>query len=292
MKSTTKWIIPPRVVSIGGVDIKRLLPFREKRMVGPFIYFDHFPPTDFAPGQAIDVHPHPHIGLSTLSYLLEGQVLHHDSLDNVQVLLPGDVNWMTAGRGIAHSERAPREIRDVPHRLHLLQFWVALPKEHEDRAPSFAHHAKENIPQIEKNGAQIRIVAGKAFDQVSPVDVYSDLFFMDVTLPRGKSFTFDPQEQELAFYVLKGKVRHDADLLEAFSFVVLSRDQILDLKAEEDSQFVVLGGKAFPEERFIFWNFVSSSQEKINQAKTAWREGSFPHVPRESDNVPIPEEKK
>jgi hypothetical protein len=292
MEQTTSLIIPPRTVSIGGADIKRLLPYRMKRMVGPFIYFDHFPPAMIEAGHGMDVHPHPHIGLSTLSYLLEGRVLHHDSLDNRQLLEPGDVNWMTAGKGIAHSERTPSELRDQAHRMHLLQFWVALPKHEEDREPSFTHHPKETIPSFTHDGAAIRLIAGSAFGKKSPVQAFSKLFFMDVQLPKGNVFSFDPKKDELAFYVLKGKVIHGEDVFPELSFVVLPPEDLLHLEASEDAQFVVLGGEAFPEPRYIFWNFVSSSEEKIEKAKAAWSAGDFPQVPQETDNVPLPAPKK
>jgi len=288
MENITNLVVPPRNVNIGGADIKRLLPYRMKRMVGPFIYFDHFPSTGFEPGEGMSVAPHPHIGLSTLSYLLEGQVFHHDSLDNRQLLQPGDVNWMTAGKGISHSERIPGDLKSHAYNLHLLQFWVALPKEHEDREPSFHHHPKESIPSFEKDGAQIILVAGSAFGKKSPVEIFSPLFFMDVKLKTNGTFAFDPHDQELAFYVLKGKVQHEEYVLPEFSFVVLKPHEKLNLRATEDSQFVVLGGKELPEPRIIFWNFVSSSQEKIEQAKEAWTNGSFPHVPQEFDNIPVP----
>ncbi|MEN0058928.1 MAG: pirin family protein [Bdellovibrio sp.] len=292
MSSTQNGIlmeIPPRFVSLGGASqVHRLMPYAKKRMVGPFIFFDYFPATDFAAGEGMDVRPHPHIGLSTLSYLLEGQVLHHDSLGCKQVLTPGDVNWMTAGSGISHSERMPLEVKQQPHRLHLLQFWIALPLAEEDRAPSFTHHPQKTIPRFQVDEADITLVAGEAFQKRSPVETFSPLFFMDVHLPSGKVFAFDPEDQELAFFILSGELLVDDKAIGTDDFVVLQPDSSLRVKASKDTRFVVLGGKAFAEPRHIYWNYVSSSKDKIEQAKKAWRDGSFPQVPGEPDIIPLP----
>nr|WP_295905910.1 pirin family protein [uncultured Bdellovibrio sp.] len=282
--------IAPRLVSVGGPVVHRLIPYAKKRMVGPFIFFDYFPATDFSAGQGIDVRPHPHIGLSTLSYLLEGQVLHHDSLGNKQVLSPGDVNWMTAGKGISHSERMPEELRDKAHRLHLLQFWVALPLKDEDTEPSFTHHPQESIPRFQVNGADVVLVAGSAFDKKSPVNAYSPLFFMDVSLKKDQTFEYDPGTHELAFYIIKGQLSVGEKRINPDDFVVLEKDSSLKVTATEDTRFVVLGGEAFPEPRHIYWNYVSSSKEKIENAKQQWRDGSFPQVPGETDIIPLPAE--
>ncbi|WII73387.1 pirin family protein [Bdellovibrio sp. 22V] len=281
--------IAPRLISLGGAQVHRLIPYAKKRMVGPFIFFDYFPATDFVAGDGMDVRPHPHIGLSTLSYLLEGKVLHHDSLGNKQVLAPGDVNWMTAGKGISHSERMPPEIIGKAHRLNLLQFWVALPLDQEDCEPAFDHHPEESIPRFRVGDAEVALVAGSAFGKRSPVDVRSPLFFMDVRLQKGQQFAFDPEDQELAFFILKGSLSLDSDkeiLLD--DFVVLEQGSTLKATANQETHFVVLGGKPFPEPRHIYWNFVSSSKEKIEQAKQAWRDGSFPQVPGETDIIPLP----
>lgn len=293
MSSTQNHIlmeIAPRFVSLGGPTVHRLMPYAKKRMIGPFIFFDYFPATDFAAGQGMDVRPHPHIGLSTLSYLLEGSVLHHDSLGNKQILSPGDVNWMTAGKGIAHSERLPLELRGKAHRLHLLQFWVALPVEHEDRDPSFRHHEQKSIPRFQHNGVDVSLIAGKAFGRTSPVDIYSPLFFMDVKMTAGQTFEYDPGTHELAFFIIKGKVTLGEKEILPDDFVILEPDSSLKMTAIEETQVVVLGGEAFPEPRHIYWNYVSSSKAKIETAKQGWREGSFPQVPGETDIIPLPAE--
>lgn len=282
--------IPPRLVSLGGPQVHRLMPYKSKRMVGPFIFFDYFPATDFALNEGLTVRPHPHIGLSTLSYLLEGQVLHHDSEGNKQLLTPGDVNWMTAGRGISHSERTPAEILGVPHRLHLMQFWIALPLSHEDQAPTFTHHPKESIPSFKVGNAEVSLIAGAAFGNKSPVEVFSPLFFMDVRLKAGEVFEFAPEtNHEMAFYIISGELQIDDKFIIPDDFVVLHRDSQLKVVAKVDTHFVVLGGEPFAEERHIFWNYVSSSKEKIELAKKAWRDGSFPQVPGEPDIIPLPE---
>lgn len=293
MSSTQNHIlmeIPPRLVSVGGPQVHRLIPYAKKRMVGPYIFFDYFPPTDFGPTEAFDVRPHPHIGLSTLSYLLEGKVLHHDSLGCKQVLAPGDVNWMTAGRGISHSERLPEELRGKPHRLHLLQFWVALPVAEEDRAPSFTHHPESTIPRFQVGDADVTLVAGEAFGKRSPVVAYSPLFFMDVKLKKGQSFSYDPGTHELGFYIIHGALDVGGKVIAPDDFVVMEKDSSLSVIAQEDTQVIVLGGEAFPEPRYIYWNYVSSSQEKIEAAKKQWRELTFPQVPGENDVIPLPPE--
>ncbi len=281
--------IAPRLVSVGGPQVHRLIPYKEKRMVGPFIFFDYFPATDFPLNEGMTVRPHPHIGLSTLSYLLEGEVLHHDSEGNKQLLEPGDVNWMTAGRGIAHSERTPPHLLGQPHRLHLMQFWVALPLEHEDRAPSFTHHPKESIPNFKVGSADVCLIAGSAFGKKSPVEAFSPLFFIDVQLKTGEIFEFTPEKHhELAFYIITGQLQIEEKAITPDDFVVLHMESKLHVVALKDTHFVVLGGEPFPEPRHIYWNYVSSSKEKIEKAKQGWRDKSFPQVPGEPDVIPLP----
>ncbi|MNK07459.1 Quercetin 2,3-dioxygenase [compost metagenome] len=291
VKDIIPYKIPARSVNVGGAQIWRLLPYAKKRMVGPFIFFDHFPHTHFPAGQGMDVRPHPHIGLSTLSYLLEGQVLHHDSLGNKQLLTPGDVNWMTAGRGISHSERMPQDLNQHEYDIQLLQFWVALPKVSEDIEPNFTHHPKSHIPHLTLNDCNISLVAGEAFGHKSPVKAYSKLFFLDVNMPEGASFEFDPQDQEMAFYVVGGEVAVDGVNYNQYDFIVMPFKEKLKVLALQGSRLMVLGGHVLPEERLIYWNFVSSSKQKIEEAKEAWRDGSFPQVPGETDIIPLPPDK-
>ncbi len=288
MNNQNLTLIPPRKAQVGGTDIYRLLPYAKKRMVGPFIFFDHFPHTHFAAGEGLDVRPHPHIGLSTLSYLLEGKVLHHDSLGNKQILVPGDVNWMTAGKGISHSERMPEEFKTHDFDIQLLQFWVALPVHEEDREPSFIHYNNSEIPAFMVEKSSVRLVAGSAFDKKSPVAIYSSLFFMDVKTPKNERFSFSCEGSEIALYVVSGELQIAGETYGQYSFVVLPLNSVLTAQATQDVRFMVLGGEAFTEERFIFWNFVSSSKEKIAKAADAWESGTFPQVPGEPDIVPLP----
>jgi redox-sensitive bicupin YhaK (pirin superfamily) len=283
--------IPARLVNVGGTQISRLLPYAKKRMVGPFIFFDHMPHSHFPAGEGMDVRPHPHIGLSTLSYLLEGQVLHHDSLGNKQLLRPGDVNWMTAGQGIAHSERMPEELKSHAYDIQLMQFWIALPLDFEDAPPAFTHHPEHTIPKFSIDGSEITLIAGDAFDQESPVEVFSKLFFMQIKTQSGKTFEFDPHDQELAFYILSGELLVDEINYKQGDFVVMPFREVLKVQAHENTTFVILGGHAFAEERIIYWNFVASSKHKIEAAKVAWQNGSFPQVPGETDNIPLPADK-
>ncbi|MFS4460657.1 pirin family protein [Bdellovibrio sp. HCB2-146] len=283
--------ILPRIMTLSGAGIRRILPYSKKRMVGPFIFFDHFPSTEFAPGQGMNVSPHPHIGLSTLSYLLEGEVLHHDSLNCRQVLKPGDVNWMTAGSGIAHSERIPEHLRTQKYHLHLLQFWVALPLEKEEVAPSFTHHAENEIPQVQFDGGSVKVVAGEAFGKKSPVEIYSPLFFLDVVCKKKSIFNFTPEpDHETAFYILSGSFQAGDDIYNEGDFIVLKAGSSLRTECIEEGRFVVLGGKPFAEKRFIYWNFVASSADLIENAKTRWKTGNFPQVPGETDIIPLPAE--
>ncbi len=281
--------IPPRPITVGGTSIHRLLPFAKKRMVGPFIFFDHCPATEFEPGRGMNVPPHPHIGLSTLSYLMEGQVFHHDSLDCRQTLKPGEVNWMTAGKGIAHSERVPPEVLAHKYRMHLLQFWVALPLEQEDCEPHFQNHREESIPRTNMNGVDVKVVAGEAFGLKSPVEVFSPLFFVDVKALAKSALQFQPQEDhETAFYILEGALTLGEKTFKQGDFIVLNPGAELQVSFLETSRIVLLGGQPLPEPRHIYWNFVSSSKDKIEAAKKLWRSGDFPQVPGETDNILLP----
>lgn len=288
----TPLLIPARQAHVGGPQIRRLLPWSQKRMVGPFIFLDHFPSTPFAAGESFNVRPHPHIGLSTLSYLIEGSILHHDSLGYKQVLKPGDVNWMTAGKGISHSEKTPDELKSKDYRLHLLQFWVALPLEFEKVAPSFTHHPANTIPEINTADQKIRIVAGSYAGQKSPVHNYSPLHFVDVQLQAGADCEAIVPGSDSAFYVLKGEVEwtqnNKSMTAKAGDCYFLGHSGQAKLKATTTTQLVLFGGHSFPEERIIEWNFVGSSRELINNAKAAWKDGSFPQVPGEPDIIPLP----
>lgn len=283
--------VPPREKDLGdGVIVKRLLPYAKKRLVGPFIFLDHMGPAVVDAEKAFDVRPHPHIGLSTLSYLYEGKVHHRDSLGSDQTLLPRDVNWMTAGRGIVHSERTPDELRGTSFRMELLQFWIALPKHAEDVEPRFSHHPSSEIPVFQHEGSQVTLIAGEAFGKKSPVDVYSKLFFFEVLSTSGDSFSYSSNNQETALYLLKGEIEITGKTFSSGDFLIFEQGSDIHFTATKDSKMVMFGGEPLTEDRHIYWNFVSSSQEKIEQAKILWKAQGFPQVPGETEFIPLPKE--
>ena len=282
--------IPARARDIGGFAVGRVLPFAKRRMVGPFLFLDHMGPKDFAPGEGVDVGPHPHIGLATVTYLLDGVLMHRDSLGVEQRIAAGDVNWMTAGRGIAHSERTPAPERGAGHRLHGLQSWVALPAAEEDCAPAFVHHPADTLPRIAQAGARAVLIAGRAFGETSPVAFPAPILYAHVTLAPGSALPL-PEAEERAAYVVEGAAAVDGERVEARHLAVLT-EGAHTLTAPADgpgATVMVLGGAAFPEGRHIWWNLVSTDRGKIEAAKDAWRAGTFPQVPGETDALPLPE---
>lgn len=292
-------VLEPHVVPlIGDLTVRRVLP-RGGRGVGPFIFLDHMGPWQFEPGKTkADVLPHPHIGLSTLAYLFEGETLHRDSLGSVQSIQPGAVNWMTAGKGIAHSERVPEHLKLSPHRSHGLQAWVALPEHEEDRDPSFEHHPKETIPRHEGGpaGVKVTLIAGEALGLRSPVKTHSRLFYFHVEAERTEgSFLFDPEGQECAFYLISGSVQvrdegPDEAAWKIFSSPVLlifKPDAKAEIRASSAFSGVFLGGDSLGK-RFISWNLVSSSQAKIDAAKQRWKDQQFDKIPGETEYIPWP----
>lgn len=290
MQNKINIVIEPRVANI-GIAVRRILPWARKRMVGPFIFLDHMGPSHFnGPGEGLDVGPHPHIGLSTLTYLFEGEIIHRDSLGIVQSILPGEVNWMTAGRGISHSERESSEARLHERTIHGLQFWIALPKESEDIDPSFHHYTKDEIPKLETNEAVIDIIAGSLFKKTSPLKTYSPLVFASVRAREHGSMSIPSNGQELAVYVVKGTVTIQGETFTEAHMAVMEKGSDIELSFSHDALFAILGGEPFPEKRFIFWNLVSSSEEKIEAAKKAWRDGTFPAIPGDPDRIPMPED--
>lgn len=283
--------IEPRTISIDGHPIFRYLPFMKKRAVGPFVFLDYLPLSE-GPGEGLNVRPHPHIGLSTLSYLFKGQAYHRDSLGNELVLKPGDVNWMTAGRGIVHSERTPEGQVPTERAQHMLQFWVALPIEKEDMAPEFFHHPKSSIPVWTEHGVEITLIAGEAQGRRSPVQVHSPLVFLNLRSHDGGRFELMSGDQALGLIVLEGRVHAKAGSQEktpGHELIVFEAGAKIELTLEAGAHAVVFGGKPFGEERFIEWNFVSSSKEKIQKAKQDWKDRKFPPVPHETEFIPLPE---
>ncbi|HEY0844854.1 MAG TPA: pirin family protein [Noviherbaspirillum sp.] len=284
--------IKPHVKDIGGFTVRRLLPGHPHKMVGPFIFFDHMGRAEFAPGQGMDVRPHPHIGLATVTYLFEGAILHRDSLGSVQEIRPGDVNWMTAGEGIVHSERTPPALRATGGAIHGIQVWVALPKVHENVAPAFAHHPAATLPTIDLPGVRMRVIAGTAFGERSPVSAFSDMFYVAAELQAGARFVMPPAYPERAVYPVSGRVRIDGNLLAETHMAVSRTPQPLTIEAETEARIMLLGGQPLDGDRFVWWNFVASSKEAIQQAKERWRAQGFGKVPEETEWIPLPEEPK
>jgi redox-sensitive bicupin YhaK (pirin superfamily) len=282
-------VIPTRESELdGGLKVRRALPFRARRMVGPFIFLDEMGPVELADPPAGDVPPHPHIGLSTVTYLFEGEILHRDSLGSKQLIRPGDINWMTAGRGIVHSERPPAGMRSSGRRLNGIQAWVALPLQHEEAEPSFEHYAAGILPEFEVQGARIKVLAGSAYGRTSPVKTHSSLFYLDVGIPSGKTLSFEPGAQESALYLATGHVTVDGQSFDGPTLVVFKPDIAIQITAHTDTRCLLLGGAPLEGPRHIYWNFVSSSRERIERAKDDWRAQRFPRVPEETDFVPLP----
>lgn len=282
-------VIVPRTRDIGAFEVRRALPFAGRRMVGPFVFFDQMGPADMAPGAGMDVRPHPHIGLATVTYLFDGGILHRDSLGNVEEILPGAMNLMTAGRGIAHSERSSDERRRAGQHVHGIQSWVALPAAHEEAAPGFQHFAAESLPVIEDAGLRARVIAGGAFGASSPVATLSDWFYVDVALGAGVSAPLDPDYEERAIYIAEGEVEIAGDRFEAPRLLVFRPGDRITVKAMKPSRLMFLGGAALEGPRHIWWNFVSSRPERIEQAKEDWKQGRFDKVIGETDFIPLPE---
>jgi redox-sensitive bicupin YhaK (pirin superfamily) len=286
-------VLLPRTHDIGGFEVRRALPAQQRQMVGPFIFFDQMGPGEFLTGKGVDVRPHPHIGLSTITYLFEGEILHRDSLGTEQPIAPGDVNWMTAGRGIAHSERTAAARRTTPHRLSGIQSWVALPKAHEERAPDFAHHPGTTLPVIQDGGVRLRLVAGAAWGARAPVTVASELFYADAVLAPGAKLPL-PEHEERGAWVMEGAVEVAGQLFEAGRMLVFRAGDAVSVTAgPEGARLLLLGGAAMDGPRYLFWNFVSSSRERIEEAKRAWSRDRMGLVVPGDDKewIPLPERK-
>lgn len=291
--SNISLIIEERPADIGAFMVGRLLPFRGKRMVGPFIFIDHMGPVMLGADKNFDVPPHPHIGLSTLTYLFEGSILHKDSLGTEIEIRPGQVNWMTAGKGIVHSERTPSYLRHSEKTLHGLQIWVAIPKALEQMEPEFFHASEMELPAWETDGVHYKLIAGKAFDKQSPVPVYSDLFLLELKSKERTTINIGHElEGEAAMYILEGSIEQDGNSYEPKRILVAKESQLCSFTMEANTAIYIFGGTPFPEERLIYWNFVASSQELIDIAKTKWLEQTFPRVPGETDFVPLPPQHK
>ncbi|MGA2188012.1 MAG: pirin family protein [Steroidobacteraceae bacterium] len=284
---TIHQVIEGRERDLGGFAVSRVLPASGRQMVGPFIFFDHLGPAQFAPGGGIDVRPHPHTALATVTYLFSGALEHRDSLGNVREIRPGDVNWMTAGHGIVHSERTPRAARAAGPQIHAIQSWVALPDGQEDVIPDFAHHPAATLPRLDIGNIALTIIAGRAFGLTSPVATLWPTYYVDAQLPGGAALDVPAEHAEQAAYVVQGAV------VIAGTTVAAGRMALLDsadatLTAIGDSRVMLLGGRRFPTPRYLYWNFVASTRERIERAKERWAKQQFPCVPGETEFIPLP----
>jgi len=291
-------LIEGRARDLGGFEVRRVLPYAKRRTVGCFIFWDELGPAQFPPGDGIDVRPHPHIGLATVTYLFEGELTHKDNLGFEQVIRPGDVNWMTAGRGIVHSERTGPEARAGDLTMHAIQSWVALPQNDEEAEPAFHHHPKSTLPVIEREGVRMRLIAGAAYGETAPVTVFADMFYLDVELTAGGELALPAEYAERAVYPVSGDVTVNGAPVAPHVMAVLAEGGAPTLAAKTDARVMLLGGAPLDGPRHIFWNLVSSSKERIEQAKAdwrasaaaGWRDTPFTLPPGEEEFIPLPEE--
>lgn len=283
-------VIDAPAKDLGGFAVRRALPSIQRRLIGPFIFFDHMGPLAMPPGRGFDVRPHPHIALATITYLFEGEFIHRDSLGSEQPIRPGDVNWMIAGRGIVHSERTGAEARASGARLHGIQMWVALPTIDEEREPLFEHHARASMPVVSRAGASIHIIAGDSYGARAPTSVLSPTLLAHARLEAGADLHVDDTHEERAAYIASGSVECDGRAFGEGSLVVFRRSVSADLRALAASDVMLIGGAPIDGPRHIYWNFISSSKERIERAKDDWRSGRFPKVPGdEIEFIPLPE---
>ncbi|WP_242126930.1 pirin family protein [Sphingobium sp. Sx8-8] len=285
-------VILPPVRDLGdGFQVRRALPSAKRRMVGPFIFFDQMGEATFDSGEGLDVRPHPHIGLATVTYLLEGEILHRDSVGSVQPIRPGEVNWMTAGSGIVHSERTGPEVRASGGKLFGLQTWVALPTQYEEVDPAFAHYKAHDIPRMEGDGTSLTLIAGTSDGLTSPVRTFSDMVYADIALQDGARYQLKAEHVERAVYVVGGEVEviGQSGGFATNELIVFKPGAEIVLRAKGPARLMLLGGEPLPEQRHIFWNFVSSSPDRLEQAKADWKAQRFAPVPGEHDFIPLPE---
>ena len=291
--SNIELIIEERAADIGKFMVGRLLPFRQKRMVGPFIYIDHMGPVKLSQKENFDVLPHPHIGLSTLTFLFEGSIMHRDTLGNSVEIKPGAVNWMTAGKGIVHSERTPEYLRQSIKQMHGLQIWVALPKVFEKMDPSFSHIEEDQIPSWTEGDLQFKLVAGKAFGRKSPVPVFSKLYMIEIKSKTKQTLNIGDQLYgESGLYILEGGIESEGNIYEPKQLLVAKESSLCEFTIQENSTIYIFGGEPFAEKRYIDWNFVSSSKELIDEAKQKWEAQSFPKIEGDdTEYIPYPTRK-
>ena len=283
-------VITARPRDLGGFSVGRVLPAMQRRLVGPFIFFDHMTRHELAPGHGMDVRPHPHIGLATVTYLFDGEIIHRDSLGSRQAIVAGDVNWMSAGRGIAHSERTGDERRRTGGVVHGIQSWVALPAADEEMAPSFEHHPRETLPLVDRPGARLRILAGHAYGARAPVGVRSPTLYVHAELDDGAHLPLTDEHDERAAYVVEGEIGCEGPSYGPGSMLIFRKGADVGLRARGATRVMLLGGAALEGPRHIFWNFVASSKDRIERAKQEWKDGAFPRIPGDDvEFIPLPE---
>jgi hypothetical protein len=282
-------VIVPRVRDLGGFSVRRALPSARKQMVGPFIFFDQMGPAEFLLGQGLDVRPHPHIGLSTVTYLFDGEIMHRDSLGMVQAIRPGAVNLMAAGRGIVHSERTATEERAQGPKLFGIQAWAALPASHEEMLPDFTHFAEADLPHIVGEGKRVRLIMGSLYGETSPVPFPWDVFYAEAVLAPGSILPLDPTHEERAIYVVSGEIDIAGDIFGAGQLLVFKPGDRISVLALSNARMMVLGGEPMDGPRHIWWNFVSSRKDRIEQAKAEWKSGRFSSVPGDYEFIPLPD---
>jgi redox-sensitive bicupin YhaK (pirin superfamily) len=289
MASSIHQLLQPEQKDLGGFTVRRILPHEAQQMVGPFIFFDHLGPAVFPPGKGVDVRPHPHIGLATVTYLFEGVLMHRDSLDSVQEIHPGAVNWMTAGHGIVHSERTPDPIRTQEARLHGIQTWVALPTEAEETEPWFRHYAAHDLPVWDKDGVDFKLIAGQAYGYESPVQTFSPMVYLEVKLSPSSQFVLPADYSERAIYAITEGLIVDGVPIEPHQLATLTLGKTVEVSAQIFAHCVIIGGEPVGE-RHKWWNFVSSRPERIEQAKVDWHNQQFTKVPLDMEFIPLPED--
>ncbi|MEO5831410.1 MAG: pirin family protein [Rhodanobacter sp.] len=291
MESRPQLIANAREHDLGdGFVVRRMLPVLQARRVGPFVFFDHMGPVSFPPGKGMDVRPHPHIGLATVTWLFDGAIRHRDSLGSLADIRPGEVNWMTSGRGITHSERTPPELRESGQSLHGIQVWVALPQVDAEVEPEFHHHDRELLPRISQPGVEGVLIAGAAYGAHSPVKVFAPMFMLEMNLQAGAELTLPDEHAERGVHVIDGSVRWGDLHIDKQQMAVQTGDEPPPLRANVASRLILFGGAPLDGERHLWWNFVASSRERIEQAKADWREGRFPKVPGDEDEaIPLPD---
>ena len=283
-------VIIPRARDLGGFEVRRALPSARRQMVGPFIFFDQMGPAQFLSGQGIDVRPHPHIGLATVTYLFDGEMVHRDSLGSALSIRPGEVNLMTAGRGIVHSERTAPELRSAGQNLFGIQSWMALPEAREEDAPTFTHHAMGDLPRFEGEGKRVRLIIGSLFGKTSPATFPHGCFYAEAVLAPGAIVPLDPDYDERGVYIASGRIDIAGQTFDAGQLLVFKPDDRISILAETNARLMLLGGEPMDGPRHIWWNFVSSSKDRIASAKNDWRQGRFAIVPGdETEFIPLPE---